>query len=211
MKNKKIVITSIITICLIILSYFLGYYLDSDCSDFLCFKPKQIGVMYMILFTPIIVLIGSIYLSTHAKKEDKHPGIKYISIILVSLVIISLVFMVQNKIDRRRADNEKKEIYSIDNKYINAEIPEIIHEEYPKAIVHKDYDDNGIEKIFVDLKDYSKNNKPNLDNELNKWKTIKEKDAIKNSKFDIVINYYYENDREPFAYILLDKLKVVYK
>ena len=202
---KKGMIFYIINTYIVLIIIFLHGLFTYKC-DLICL-PLFSAALEVIVFFPIVTIIGSIIVKKNVHSKLKNPVLVYIGStlgVVILFVIISIMIYKINFIIETNRHNQKT---NENTKLINNTIADEIHKVYPNAEISMLYSTNI---TSVSLKGYSYTKQPNFDEEKSKLEQLKMSKAISEYPYRINVDYYFEDEQKPFATIRMQDLYLFY-
>ena len=207
--KKALIYACIIYIHLIAASIVWGILDDANCGDFICFGPEIGAFFASILLLPIFAIIGGILLKISLKRnmvEDRSVLGFVLILIFLEVFFIGARITYSATLEYMRHSRIQKET-SIKINDIENTIADDIRREYSN--VSFDFNTN-MKTATIKLTGYTYDNQPDIEQELSKWRQLKNVDSIRNYPYDIIINYYFENTNRAFLFFRLDVMRPVY-
>ena len=189
-----------ITYVILLIAFVIGYNLPQ--KSFIAI-PALGGVIATVIVLPFVTIAGSLFIVYALKSKNTLIG--YLILAIGSYILVyGAVFAVEKMSDhvriRRRSEERQKQ-----NDYINNTIAQVIKISYPSAQFEMDRD-----TVVVNLGDYSYQDQPDFNDEIQKWKEIRQDSVFDGFPYGIRIEYYFKNTKSNFASIHLDDFSMYY-
>ena len=206
--SKKTLSVVAITYILLVIVYFIGYNLPSSggSSGIINLGPEFGAMVLTIIAFPIIIVGSLIYIGIKVR-PIKYAIIGYLLLTVGVVAIFNVSDGIYANYQRNIGIEEAEKRLSEEEKIIKNAIGSDILHVYPNA--EFEYVLSG-EATVVKLGGYKYQNQPNFDEEISRWKELKEKPAIKNYKNRIMVQYYFENTEKFFARIHISDFTLYY-
>ncbi|MCL1888921.1 MAG: hypothetical protein FWF99_00250 [Desulfovibrionaceae bacterium] len=189
---------------------FVTGYLSSGRGGF--FGPSFGGIALAVMAFPCIVLGGVFYIAFNIKQNR----LLYIAGYLALTVGVAGGYYIKdnyiNHYIAKRRTQQKLDKIKRQTDYINSVIEDDVREIYPDAQIYTEYPSPiqyAVQQAFVKLSGYKYENPPNFDDEIAKWKEIKQKIPT-DFPYPIAILYYFENAENNFAVLFLGDFTLRY-
>jgi hypothetical protein len=200
--SKNAFIIAGITYLIIIAAYVIGVLLPTG-NGFLALSRKNTAIMLTVLVSPFVV--GISILSIIVCLKSKYVVIGYLILTIgVSGIAGGTIFAISKLINNSH-NRQAAEKIKLQNDYVDDTIAAIIKNIYPNAQFN--VDQFGVEVI---LNGYKYQNLPDSDNEISKWKNIKQSFNFDDYPYSIRVDYYFENTNDRFASLHLSDFSYNY-
>ena len=200
--SKSALLIAGITYLIVIIVFAIGWFIPAG-GGFLSFPRKSVATALAVLALIPVIIVSVLYIILYIKSSHVLIGYLVLTVGIIG-VVGGTVFAIE-RITTAIQDRRMAEITKQQNVYINSTIAPVIKKAYPNAQFFVDRFG-----VVVRLGGYDYENQPIFDDEIMKWKAIKQDQVFDNYPYSIRVAYHFENTEDNFAGIHLSDFTLFY-